>query len=134
MSSQTCSNIPKNSDFRATRILELVHSDVCGPIETVSKGGARYFVTFIDHFSKWTCVFRIKNKSDVFGRFQEFLAMAERQTGCSFGIPKSKRYITKDNMRIYTATEWSRGAYESHNFEHSTGTPKAKIRSKSVLG
>lgn len=31
-----------------TNVLELVYSDVCGPIEVNSLGGSRYFVTFID--------------------------------------------------------------------------------------
>ena len=28
--------------------LELVHCDVCGPMPTISLGGALYFITFID--------------------------------------------------------------------------------------
>lgn len=52
LSSHTLSNIPRTSNICATKVLELVHFNVCGPIETVPKGGARYFVNFIDHFSK----------------------------------------------------------------------------------
>ena len=32
--------------------LQLVHSDLCGPMQTTSFGGARYFVTFIDDYSR----------------------------------------------------------------------------------
>ena len=46
--------IPKKSNTRATRLLELVHSDVNRPIEVPSLGGSRYFVRFIDDFSRWT--------------------------------------------------------------------------------
>lgn len=41
------SPFPKSSG-RNTGILELVHTDVCGPMRTESIGGARYFVEFID--------------------------------------------------------------------------------------
>lgn len=52
--SQTCSNIPKTSNFGTTKTLARVHSELCGLLETVSKGSARYLVLFIDHFSKWS--------------------------------------------------------------------------------
>jgi hypothetical protein len=35
-----------------TERLELVHSDVCGPVTPLSLGGNKYFVTFIDDFSR----------------------------------------------------------------------------------
>ncbi len=43
---------PKDETTRASKLLELVHSDVCGPMKTTSRGGARYFVTFINDFLK----------------------------------------------------------------------------------
>ena len=47
---------------RSTRKLQLVHSDVCGPMQTESLGGKRYFVTFIDDFSRCCAVHFLKNK------------------------------------------------------------------------
>jgi hypothetical protein len=49
-------SFPKGEASRASKLLELVHSDVCGPMKSTSRGGARYFVTFIDDFSKKTHV------------------------------------------------------------------------------
>ncbi len=46
--------IPKKSQSRANRLLELVHSDVIGLLEVPSLGGSRYLVTFINDFSRWT--------------------------------------------------------------------------------
>ncbi len=40
-------SFPKDEATRASKLLELVHNDVCGPMNTTSCGGARYFVTFI---------------------------------------------------------------------------------------
>jgi len=43
---------PSDGGTRAAKVLEIVHSDVCGPMKTTSMGGARYFLTFIDDFSR----------------------------------------------------------------------------------
>ena len=42
--------------------------------------GARYFVTFIDDYSRFTWLFLMKNKSEVFYWFKIFKAMVENQT------------------------------------------------------
>jgi hypothetical protein len=60
------SRIPlKTGRKRATRIGELTHSDVWGPIATTSIGGARYFVTFKDDYSGYTTVYFVKRKNKV---------------------------------------------------------------------
>lgn len=50
LSSQTCPSLAKTGDFCAAKIFELVHSDVCKPIDTVCIGEARYIVSITDHF------------------------------------------------------------------------------------
>ena len=57
--------------------LELIHSDVCGKIQPESLGGGQYFITFIDHFSRYCWVYIIKNKSDVFSTFKNWKNMVE---------------------------------------------------------
>jgi len=44
--------------------LKIVHTDLCGPMRTTSKGGAKYFLSFIDDCIRWTEVF-FRQKSDV---------------------------------------------------------------------
>lgn len=53
-------------------IVEFFHSDICGPIPVKSLDGARYFVTFIDEASKYTTVYFLKYKSDIYEFFQKF--------------------------------------------------------------
>lgn len=53
---------------------------MCCPIEVQSIGGARYFVTFIDRQSRWTEVYAVKLKSEVFDCFKDYMARAERET------------------------------------------------------
>ena len=66
-------------EIRSTRKLQLVHSDVCGPMPTESIGGRRYFVTFIDDYSRCCAVYFIKHKSEVFEKFKEFKALTTNE-------------------------------------------------------
>ena len=49
----------KNASMRAEKKLQLIHSDVCGPMRTTSLGGNTYFVLFIDDFSKYGWVYEV---------------------------------------------------------------------------
>ena len=50
--------------------LEIVHFDICGPIQTPSIGGCNYFLTFIDDFTIKSWVYFLKHKYDAFEYFQ----------------------------------------------------------------
>jgi len=65
---------------RSKHILDLIHSDVWESPE-ISLGGARYFVSFIDDYSRRLWVYPIKKKSDVFPVFKVFKAQIELETG-----------------------------------------------------
>ena len=56
--------------------LELVFSDVWGPAPT-SVGKNSYYVSFIDDFSKFTWIYLLHHKSEVFQKFHEFQTMVE---------------------------------------------------------
>ena len=57
-------------EIHSSRKLELVHSDVCGPIPTESIGRCKYFVTFIDDYSRCCSVYFMKNKNEVLDKFR----------------------------------------------------------------
>uniref|UniRef100_A0AAV1UYL3 Uncharacterized protein n=1 Tax=Peronospora matthiolae TaxID=2874970 RepID=A0AAV1UYL3_9STRA len=78
---QTRVNFMPKSPESAKKMLEVIHSDVCGPMQTASLGGSRYFVTFNDEYSHFSVVFLLKNKSEVASKFAEFVVFAETQTG-----------------------------------------------------
>jgi len=65
---------------REKQILELVHSDVLGPVKVPSLGKFVYYVSFIDDFSRNTWIYFLKKESKVFDRFKEFKALVENQT------------------------------------------------------
>jgi hypothetical protein len=72
-------------EIRSTRKLQLVHSDVCGPMNTDSIGGRRYFVTFIDDYSRCCKVYFMKRKSEVLEKFKEFEAGVTNESGKKIG-------------------------------------------------
>ena len=63
-----------NNEHKASGILDLIHSDVCGPMSALSLSGHEYYVTFIDDFSRKTWIYFLKTKGEVFARFKEFKA------------------------------------------------------------
>ena len=73
-------------EIQSKRKLQIVHSDVCGPMPTDSTGGNKYFVTFIDDYSKCCAVYFLKSKSEVPEKFKEFEACVFRDCGLHVGI------------------------------------------------
>ncbi|KAJ0734970.1 putative RNA-directed DNA polymerase [Helianthus annuus] len=69
----------KQATWRANKPLQLLHSDICGPMRTQSIGGCRYFITFIDDFSRKTWVYFMKFKSEALSYFKTFKRLVENQ-------------------------------------------------------
>ncbi|MBE2321141.1 GAG-pre-integrase domain-containing protein, partial [Solirubrobacter sp. CPCC 204708] len=63
---------------RAGDILGLIHSDVCGPLNKVARGGFTYFITFTDDHSRLGTVYLMKHKSESFEKFKEYRAEVEK--------------------------------------------------------
>jgi hypothetical protein len=64
-----------------THHLELIHMDVCGPMPTQSHKGYQYFVMFTDDTTRYTHVYFIRTKSEVFTAFQEYKTTVEKMFG-----------------------------------------------------
>jgi hypothetical protein len=76
-------NIKKSfpsSDNKAQGILDLVHSDVCGPMSSPSLSGCLYYVIFIDDYSRKCWIYFLKAKSDIFDKIKEYKAFIENKT------------------------------------------------------
>ena len=72
---------PHDKHHVRKNVLDVVHSDVWGPTKTMPMGGCRYYVTFIDDYTRKVWVYFLKEKSEVFTHFQTFKAMVEKQSG-----------------------------------------------------
>ena len=66
---------------RASNVLELIHIDTCGPFPTASQNGQRYFITFIDDYSRYGYLYLIHEKSQSLDVFKSFKAEVELQLG-----------------------------------------------------
>ena len=62
----------KGKDERASDVLGLIHTDVCGPMNISARDGYVYFITFIDDLSKYGYVYLMKHKSESFEMFKLF--------------------------------------------------------------
>jgi hypothetical protein len=64
----------KPSTRRSTKVLELVHSDIAGPMRTPTIfNGHRYVINFIDDYSHHTVVYTMKQKSEALTKMQQYI-------------------------------------------------------------
>jgi len=91
---------PLASERHTEDLLEIVHTDICGPMRTESKSGARYFITFIDDRSKWCEVRFIRNKSDALNAFKQVKSLFETLIG------KKIKFLQSDNGQEYLSKEF----------------------------
>src|SRR5215216_2317601 len=64
---------------RATDLLEIIHTDVCGPMSVASRGGYHYVLTFMDDLSRYGYIYFMKHKSETFEKFKQFQSEVENQ-------------------------------------------------------
>jgi len=98
---QTESPFPVSVEKRSSGVLDIIHSDICGPMRTESKSGAKYFATFIDDYSRWCDVFFLSKKSEILNVFKRFKAQAENLTG------RKIKHLQTDNGAEYLTSEFN---------------------------
>ena len=76
---------------RTGGLLDLIHTDVCGPFNKQARGGYNYFITFTDDFSWFGYVYLMRHKSESFEKFKEFRHEVENQLGRSIKALRSDR-------------------------------------------
>ena len=64
-----------SSESKEKGILEIIHSDVCGPMSSSSLSKYVYYVSFIDDFSRKTWIYFLNNKDELFNKFKELKAL-----------------------------------------------------------
>jgi transposase InsO family protein len=89
--------LPKEATYHASKILQLVHSDVCGPFKINSTRGAKYFVTFVDDYSQKIRIYFISQKSQVLEKFRHFMQLMTNSIG------QTVRTLRMDNGGEYTS-------------------------------
>ena len=84
-------NVRKSKADRCKDVLEMIHTDICGPFTLPSIGGYRYFITFIDDFSHYCYVKLIREKSDSLEVFKAFKTKVELQKGKKIKVVNSNK-------------------------------------------
>ncbi len=82
-------SFPKDEATRASQLLEILHTDVCKPMKITSNGGVRYFLTFIDDFSKKTHVYFFNAKGEAFEKFKQYKALVKNEIGHKIKVLRS---------------------------------------------
>ena len=76
---------------RASDLLGLIHTDVCGPISSIARGGYQYFITFTDDFSRYGYIYLMRHKSESFEKFKLFKNEVQNQLGKNIKTLRSDR-------------------------------------------
>ncbi|KAM1470398.1 hypothetical protein ACFX11_041122 [Malus domestica] len=82
---------PKNQAWRASKPLELVHVDLCGPMQNDSLAGNKYFMLLVDDCTRMMWVYFLKYKSDALICFRKFKSMVELQSDFKIKCLRSDR-------------------------------------------
>jgi Integrase core domain len=86
------------------KYFDLIHSDVWGLAPIDSYNHFKYFITFIDNFSRTTWVYLLKAKNEVFSYFQEFYKFVENKYNAKIKIFRSDNgteYVNKKLLEFF---------------------------------
>ena len=83
--------VPFGKVKRATSQLQLIHSDIYGPMNVRARHGANYFITFIDDFTRFGHVYLISHKSEALDCFTKFTKLVGNQLSTKIKALRSDR-------------------------------------------
>lgn len=121
---------PHVSSSRASRVLDLIHTDVCGPMSNVTPGGSRYLMTLIDDFSRYTVVFLLQKKSDVASCIKRFVAHVKTRFGrapCVIRSDGGGEYVNNE-LRAFYEEEGIQAQYTTAYSPQQNGVAERKNR------
>src|SRR5271170_468109 len=109
---------PFKDSHTQKELMELVHSDIIGPIRIPSINKSRYILTFIEHRSRYPkCYFtKTKDASTILGHFKEYKAWAENIT------ERKIKILRTDGGGEYLNVEM-RAYLKEHGIEHQHTVP-----------
>lgn len=122
---------PKQSKSKTKAVLDLIHTDVCGPMQTESFGKKRYVLTFIDDYSKYSEIYFLHKKSETEDKLKEFVAMVKTKFGRKPGIIRSDRggeYIG-NNVKRYLGEMGIQTQFTAPYSPQQNGVAERKNRS-----
>lgn len=88
-----------NREEKSVKCGQIIHADVCGPMQVTSFGGSRYFLLFKDDYSHFRMIYCIRQKSDVFEKIKTFVKLAENAYGhniCILRTDNGTEFLNED--------------------------------------
>ena len=83
----------KKGAVRATSVLELIHTDICGPFNVKSMDGFDSFITFTDDFSRYGYIYPIRDRSEALDKFKIYKAEVENQLKLKIKVVRYDRGV-----------------------------------------
>ena len=105
-----------NSESMSIGIFDLIHSDVYGPSPINSIGGSRYFVVFVDDYSRYSWVFLMHSRDELLNIYCNFTNMVKTH------FSKTIKVFRSDNAREFTQHAFEHILY-SHGTVHQFSCP-----------
>lgn len=105
------------SESTTSKPLELIHSDVWGPAPLLSQSGFKYYVLFVDDFSRYTWLFPIHCKSEVFSVFLGFKVQIETMLSLKIKCLRSDgggEYVNNNFKKLLHEWNCSSASLPSH--------------------
>ena len=113
---QTRLPFPQKAAWKSTQKLQLVHTDVSGPQKTPSLKGSKYYIAFIDDFTRFCWIYFLTYKSEVADVFLRYKAMVENQSEYRIKV------IRSDNGTEYTSEKFNKFC-EDAGIDHQLTAP-----------
>jgi len=85
---------------RASEALQVTQYDICGPFEVASLGGSKYFITFVDEFTRMIWLYTIKLKTETLDIFRKFKVLVDKES------EKSIKILRTDGGGEFTSKEF----------------------------
>ena len=86
---------------QANDLLEIIHTDVCGPMSVEARDGYCYFLTFTDDLSRYGYIYLMKHKSETFEKFEEFQSEVENHRNKKIKFLRSDREDEIFELRVW---------------------------------
>lgn len=139
------------SETKTKKVGELIHADLCGPMETNSLGKARYFLLFKDDYSNYRKIYFLKTKDEVKTHFKNFIKRVSMETGrrintlrtdngLEFINEETKKILNEEGIehqnlyRIHARAEWESRKGDAYYDRSSSHNVDCQESSKIFMG
>ena len=90
----------QNSESMSTEIFDLIHSDVWGPSSINCIGGSRYFIVFVDDYSRYSWVFLMRSRDELLNIYRNFANMVKTQFSKAIKVFVLTMHVNLPNMHL----------------------------------